>query len=117
MEVVKIGKSSGKNSVDRMMQIIKSYFKVNRCTFMCEIKRDRVVEQDVFKYETALHRFFDDYRYKAPIAFDGSTELFVVDRQAAVDVYEFVLEHGPDSLEGMEYNPDAYIEEEDELPF
>ena len=116
MQVVKIGKASGKDSVDRMMQIQRAYFKKNRCTFLCRIKRDRPVE-DVFAYETALHHFFADYRYTAKTPFDGSTELFVVHPDAATDVYEYLLEHGVDSLEGMEFDPDAYVEEVDQLPF
>lgn len=117
MEVVKIGKSSGDNSVDRMLQIQRDYFMRNRCTFICKIKRDRVVPENVFQYETVLHHFFKDYQYTPKSSFDGSSELFAIPLDAAVDVYEYLLENGLDSLDGMEFDPSNYYEEEDQLPF
>ena len=117
MQVVKIGKASGDHSVDRMLQIQRDYFKTNRVTFLCRIKRDRVVPENVFKYETELHHFFKDYKYTAKSSFDGSNELFVVHPQAAVDVYDYLMENGLGSLDGIEYNPDAYVEEVDDVPF
>ena len=116
LHVVKIGKSSGKDSLDRMMQIQRDYYQKYRYTFICKIKRDRVVD-DVFKYEAELHRFFKDYQYEAKIPFDGSTECFVVNYEAALDVFEYLLENGLGSLDGIEFNPDAYVVDEDELPF
>lgn len=116
MKVVKIGKSSGSSSLDRMLQIQRDYYNKYRVTFICNIKRDRPVE-DAFKAETALHKFFQDYKYTAKIAFDGSTELFVIPIQAAVEALEHILEKGIESLEGYEYDPEVYREEVDELPF
>jgi len=112
LHAVKFGKSSGKDSVDRMLQIQRDYFMKYRWTFLCHIKRDRVVEEDVFKYESELHEFFKDYQFVPEKPFDGSTELFLIDYDAAVDVYEYLLENGLGSLAGMEYNPDAYKKED-----
>jgi hypothetical protein len=117
LHVVKIGKSSGNDSLDRMFQIQRDYYQKYRWTFMCKIKRDRVVEENVFQYEKELHDFFAEYRYEAPIKFDGCSEMFVVHYDAALEVFEYLLENGLGSLEGMEFNPDAYVEEQDELPF
>lgn len=116
MKVVKIGKSSGKSSLDRMLQIQRDYYNKYRVTFICNIKRDRAVE-DAFKVETALHKFFQDYKYTAKIPFDGSTELFCISIEAATEAYEYILENGVGSLEEYEYNPEVYKEEVDELPF
>ena len=117
LHVVKFGKSSGANSVDRMFQIQRDYFNKYRCTFFCYIKRDRAIEKDVFKYEAELHEFFREYQYKAKIPFDGCTEMFIINYEAALDVYEYLLENGLGSLKGLEYNPDAYTVDPDELPF
>ena len=116
MEVVKIGKSSGKSSLDRMLQIQRDYFNKYRCTFICRIVRDRECE-DVFKYETELHRFFEEYKYKPKIPFDGSTELFCIPIEAAKEAYMFLLDNGLGSLDNYEYDPEVYKEEVDELPF
>lgn len=116
MKCVKIGKSSGKSSLDRMLQIQRDYYNKYRTTFICSIKRDRPVD-NVFSLETALHRFFSEYQYRPKIPFDGSTELFAIPIEAAVDAYEYLLENGVDSLNEYEYNPDNYKEEEVELPF
>ena len=116
MKCVKIGKSSGKDSLDRMLQIQRDYYNKYRVTFICNIKRDRAVD-DAFRIESELHKFFQDYRYTAKIPFDGSTELFVINIEAAVEAYEYILENGVGSLEGYEYNPEVYKEEVDELPF
>ena len=114
MKVVKIGKSSGKHSIDRMLQIQRDYFKKYRTTFLCRIKRDREVKKDVFKIEAELHRFFSDFRYTAKIPFDGSTELFAIPIESAIEAYEWLLDGN--SLDDYEYNlPEMVVE--DSLPF
>ena len=111
MEVVKIGKSSGKSSLDRMLQIQRDYFNKYRCTFICRIVRDRECEE-AFKYETALHSFFKEYRYTPKTAFSGSTELFCISLDAAKEAYEYILDNGIDSLKDFEYDPSGYKETE-----
>jgi len=120
MKVVKIGKASGRSSVDRMMQIQRDFFNKCRTTFLCRIRRDRPIDKDlVFKYEAEMHKFFREYQYKAPVEFDGHTECFAIPIEDAIKVYEY-LEAG-NSLE----NEPAYqlpyqrgeIEDKDELPF
>lgn len=91
MKVVKIGKSSGCNSVDRMFKIQRDYFNKYRTTFLCKIKRDRECE-DVFTKETELHRFFKEFQYKPKMPFDGSTELFVIPVESAIEAYEWILD-------------------------
>jgi len=111
MKVIKIGVSSGKDSLDRMLQIQRDYYHKYRCTFICNIKRDRPVDKElVFKYETILHKFFSEYQYVPKIAFDGSTELFAIPVNAAVEVYEYLLENGLETLDEFEYDPEVYTE-------
>jgi len=117
MKVVKIGKSSGKSSLDRMLQIQRDYYNKNRSTFICHIKRDRPIEEDVFKYEAELHRFFKDYQYTPKVVFDGSTECFCVYIDAAVEAMEYLLDNGLGSLDEFEYDPEVYTPKEDSLPF
>jgi len=116
MECVKIGKSSGSSSLDRMLQIQRDYFNRNRCTFICRIVRDRPIDKDVFKYESALHRFFEDYRYRPKIAFDGSTELFNINKEEAIEAYEYLLDNRYEALDSYSYEPTTK-ECEDSLPF
>lgn len=115
MEVIKIGKSSGKSSLDRMLQIQRDYFKKYRCTFICRIVRDRECE-DVYKKESMLHRFFQDYRYYPKVPFDGSTELFCISLDAAKEAYEAALDG--ENLDLFVYDPLVYEEDQkDKLPF
>jgi hypothetical protein len=116
MKCIKIGKSSGKSSLDRMLQIQRDYYNKYRVTFICNIKRDRPVD-DAFKVESELHKFFQDYKYTPKVPFDGSTELFCIPIEAATEVYEYILENGVDSLKEYKYDPEVYREEIDELPF
>ena len=93
MQVVKIGKASGKSSKDRMLQINGSIFDKFRCTAKISIKRDREVPADlVFRFENTLHRFFSNYKYNSPHVWDGVTECFVVPVADVVQAYELVIE-------------------------
>ena len=116
MKCIKIGKSSGKSSLDRMLQIQRDYYNKYRTTFICNIKRDRPVD-DAFRVESELHKFFQDYKYTPKIPFDGSTELFYIYPEAAVEALEYILENGVGSLQDFVYDPKVYEKEVDELPF
>jgi len=117
MKVVKIGKASGSSSLDRMMQINRDIFNKYRCTAKIQIKRDRPIDKDVFKYEAELHKFFKDYKYNPKVAFDGSSECFVIYEEAAVSVYEHIIEHGLGSLDDFYYEPLDYVKPQDNLSF
>jgi len=111
--VVKIGKSSGHSSKERMLQICGSIFDKYRKTPMIKICRDREVDSGVvFKYETILHQFFKNYQYTNGFKVDGGTEMFVIDTQDAIDSYDLVIQGiVPDK---------CYVrppEEEEDIPF
>lgn len=114
MKVVKIGKASGHSSKERLLQINGSIFDKFRCTAKMSLKRDREVPyDDVFKYETILHRFFANYTYEHKTKFDGITECFTIPVEDAVQAYEAVIEGAePDFVYVM---PDPV--EEDCPPF
>jgi hypothetical protein len=117
MKCVKIGVRSGSNSVDRMMQVNRDIFNKYRCTAMIRIQRDKALDykKEAFRIESMLHRFFKDYRYTPKKVFDGSTELFCIEVQAAKDALDFALEGN--NLDEYSYEPKEYEEDEDNLNF
>jgi hypothetical protein len=108
--VYKIGKASGRSSVDRMMQIIRDFYFKYKVTPRVKIWRDREVCADkVFEFETMLHKFFVKYRYMPIIPFTGCTELFDVPLEDIIQAYEAVIEgEKPDFV---------YTKTEDQLSF
>ena len=78
--VYKIGitRKSGeiRQPVDRMLQILRSYYTHYRYIPECTVKRFREVA-NCFTIETRLHRHFRELRYVPKgKSFDGSTEMF-----------------------------------------
>jgi len=95
--VYKIGKTStGKynkrSSIDRVLEIQRSYYQKYRYTFFCEIKRDRATE-NAFEIETKLHQMFKEYSfYVSPEkSFDGSTELFDIEEHKILKAFDELL--------------------------
>ncbi len=78
--VYKIGKSSGKNSVDRMLQIARSFFMKYRYIPLMTLKRDREAP-DAFTIETRLHQEFQEFKYYHDKPIDGKEEFFLLDRE------------------------------------
>ena len=91
--VVKVGKASGNSSVNRMMQIVESIYNKFRKTPMIYIKRDQEVPIDmVFKYETILHQFFQNYQYQTKQKWSGCTEAFCVPLDDALIAFNLVCD-------------------------
>ena len=88
--IYKIGKSSGKNSVDRMMQLIRSHFMNYRYTPIFEIKRDRPCE-NAFAIETQLHNEFKNYSYYHDKKVDGAGEWFYIREDVLLRRYDELL--------------------------
>lgn len=80
LSLYKIGKSSGKNSVDRMLQLMRSHFMSYRYSPFITIKRDRATD-DAFGIENKLHKKFKDCKYYFDKPIDGKEEYFVIDRE------------------------------------
>jgi len=88
--IFKVGKSSGKNSVDRMMQLVRSYFMKYRYTPEFVLKRDREC-QNAFAIETQLHQEFSQFRYYHDKAIDGKDEWFYMREDLLLRRYDELL--------------------------
>ncbi len=88
--IFKIGKSSGKNSVDRMMQLIRSFFMKYRHTPEFVLKRDRECGS-AFKIESALHKEFSQYKYYHSKPIDGKDEWFYMREDVLLKRYDQLL--------------------------
>lgn len=88
--VYKIGKASGNNCKQRMLQIVGSYFDVYRVTPVIKVVRDRACT-DVFAKETKCHNELALFRYVSDEIFSGHTELFKTSKEKVVEVYERIL--------------------------
>lgn len=89
--VYKVGKASGHSCKQRMLQIIGSYFDVYRVTPIIKVVKDTEVT-DVFTKETACHHALVEWTYTPSKMFSGSTELFRVDKDKVLEVYNSVLQ-------------------------
>ena len=85
--IFKIGKSSGKSSVDRLMQLIRSHFMKYRYTPFMVIKRDRPVP-NAFQVETQLHQEFKQHRYYHDKPIDGKDEWFYMREDVLLRRYD-----------------------------
>ena len=73
--------------VDRMLQIIRSFFQTYRYVPRTSLKRFRKVEHHFIK-ETALHREFGEHQCEFSKAFDGCTEFFNVCEEDVLQKYD-----------------------------
>jgi len=85
--VYKIGMTSEPRATDRLMEIVRSYYNVYRETPIAKIMRYRSCD-DVYAVEAMLHRYFKDYKCEFKKPFDGCTEIFEIDEEVVIDVYD-----------------------------
>ena len=71
----KVGMCSSNRTVDRMMEILRSYFMVFRCIPNVTMRKDKKVVAPLL-VEKHLHGLLVEWRYKFDKKFDGSTEFF-----------------------------------------
>lgn len=88
--LVKIGVTT-RTIEDRTSEILVGIFKKYREFPYCKPKRFRTTES-VYEKEAALHKYFNDYKYKTLHKFGGSTEFFDVPLDQVVSVYEDLLD-------------------------
>lgn len=94
---IKCGKSSGENSVARLMSIIESYIIASNCMYSPYAKILRDVEvTDVFKREKEFHTLFKDRRHYPEYEFSGFTEVFSLTKEEAILAF--------DKIVGVEYS-------------
>lgn len=88
--VYKVGKASGHSCKQRMLQIIGSYFDVYRVTPIIKVVKDKEVS-NVFDKETKCHHALAEWQYTPDKAFSGSTEVFKVDKEKVLEVYNEIV--------------------------
>ena len=89
---IKCGKSSGEDSVNRLMSIIESYIVSSNCTSSPYARILRDVEvTDVFKRETEFHNIFKDRRHYPQYEFSGFTEVFAITVEEALEVFDRIV--------------------------
>ena len=88
--VYKVGKASGHSCKQRMLQIIGSYFDVYRVTPIIKVVKDKEVT-NVFEKETKCHHTLAEWQFVPEKAFSGSTELFLVDKEKVLEVYNKIV--------------------------
>ena len=71
----KVGMCRSSRSVDRMMEILGSFFKVYRYVPQCELRRDRKTTVPLL-LEQHLHKLLEDYSYTFDKKFSGYKEFF-----------------------------------------
>jgi len=102
-KVYKIGYTAREEPIDRMLEVLRSYYmnKNNRYIPESYIKRFRKTGK-AFAKEAMLHKYFKEYQYEPKHKFDGCTELFIgLDEEVLLKVYE-------DCLAGIDINEERY---------
>lgn len=88
--LVKIGVTSRKKIDDRVLEILLGIWKKYRVFPKCYPKRFKKTT-NIFEKETALHKYFEKYKYETEHKFGGCTEFFHVDLDIVVEVYDKLL--------------------------
>ena len=71
----KVGMCKSARSIDRMMEILRSFFTTFRYVPNCELRKDKKVVVPLL-VEQHMHKVLEDYSYTFDTKFDGSTEFF-----------------------------------------
>ena len=106
--VHKLGMCRSSRSVDRMMEIAYSFFKVYRYVPQIEMRRDKKVLVPLL-VEQHMHRLLAEWSYRFDKKFGGSTEFFEdLDETVLLDyldsfIYSMLLE-GKTSMETDKYD-------------
>ena len=101
--VVKIGVTCSKEeTVDRVLEIVRSYYFQYRVIPRVYIKRFREVD-DVYAKEKQLHEYFEGYKYEFDKPFSGKTEFFKgIDEEELLDAYDRCVKGTLDEVEDKE---------------
>ena len=90
--VVKIGVTTKPEVVDRVLEIIRSYYFAYRICPKVYPKRFKTVDS-VYAKEKQLHKYFEEYNYKFDKPFSGCTEIFKgIDEEELLDAYDRCVE-------------------------
>jgi len=81
----KVGVSSHKNMIVRLLEINRGFFEKYRYIPECRCKKYRLVK-DAYKVEKMIHKELDRYIFEKP--FSGSTEVFTNSYEVVLECYE-----------------------------
>lgn len=91
-KLVKVGVTCRSKVEDRVTEILVSIWKRYRIFPRTYIKRYRTVE-DVYGKEATLHKELAEYSYETEHKFSGCSEMFDVELDTVVEMYEKLLEN------------------------
>jgi hypothetical protein len=74
--VHKIGMTNTPRSVDRMMEILRSWFMAYRFVPYAELRLDMEC-RDAYKLEQYIHKILSNNRFEPDLKVDGGTEMFI----------------------------------------
>lgn len=89
-ELIKVGITQRAKIEDRVSEILIGIFKQYRIFPYCKPKKFTTVE-DVFKKESEMHKYLEQYRYVTEHSFGGHSEFFHVELDVVLDAYERLL--------------------------
>ena len=89
-DLVKVGVTCRNKVEDRVCEILTSIHSRYRIFPETYVKRYRKTS-DVYSKEAEMHKLLDEYSYKTEHTFGGCTEMFDVDLDLVVELYEELL--------------------------
>lgn len=89
-ELVKIGVTTRDRVEDRVCEVLTAIWKRYRVFPECTVKRYRRTV-DIYGKESYLHRAFKEFKYSTLHKFGGSTEMFLLDIEDVVSVYDELI--------------------------
>jgi hypothetical protein len=100
--MVKIGVTTKPEVVDRVLEIIRSYYFAYRVCPKVYPKRFKTVD-NVYVKERQLHKYFEEYNYKFDKPYSGCTEVFKgIDEEELLDVYDRCIKGTLDEVQEKE---------------
>ena len=122
----KVGMCNTNRTLDRMMEILRSFFVVNRFIPNVKIRKDKKVVVPLL-VEQHMHSLLEEFSFEFDDKFDGSTEFFYdLDEEAVLDYLDSfdyrelmkgVTKMKVEDLEAIKKEIDPVIDDNDELPF
>lgn len=88
--LVKIGVTGRDRVEERVCEILTGIWKKYRIFPECYVKRYRTTKE-IYEKESYLHGAFKDFKYSTLHKFGGSTEMFLVDIEDVVAVYDELI--------------------------
>ena len=89
VNIVKIGITT-RDIYDRVVEILLSFYHQYRYFPQCKpIKFSQ--NDNYFKIESSLHRYFKPFKWNSEHSFDGSNEMFMIDPDVAKTAYQDIM--------------------------